>query len=150
MAKGPSPIIPLLLAVSLGLLLKGNFQVNLPTISEAENAIFTFVVFIPFLVLLTIYSTSTNHAIVVPIALILIMYTVTTMLLGPLVLILIVYIANSCSGFLKSGGEELGWGFMLVLVFFVLNWVVSDAGRQWGVLVLAILIYVLYHFVDKS
>ncbi|KAL2517301.1 Uncharacterized protein Adt_13548 [Abeliophyllum distichum] len=148
MAKGPSPIIPLLLAVSLGLLLRGHSQINLPIISEAENAMFTFVVFIPFLVLLTIYSTT--HTIVVPLALVLIMYTVTTMLLGPLVLILILYIANSCSAFLKSDGEELGWGFLLVLVFFVLNWVVSDAGRQWGVIVLAILIYVLYHFVDKS
>ncbi|CAA2956331.1 hypothetical protein CDL12_19503, partial [Olea europaea subsp. europaea] len=127
MAKGPSPIIPLLLAVSLGLLLRGQSQINLPLVSEAENAVFKFVVFVPFLVFLTVYSTT--HTIVAPLALILIVYTVTTMLFGPLVLILIIHIVNSSSAFLNSDGE-LRWEFLLVLVFFVLNWVVSDSGRQ--------------------
>lgn len=147
MAKGPSPIIPLLLAVSLGLLLRGQSQINLPLVSEAENAVFKFVVFVPFLVFLTVYSTT--HTIVAPLAAIQIVYTVTTMLFGPLVLILIIHIVNSSSAFLKSDGEPR-WEFLLVLVFFVLNWVVSDSGRQCGALMLALLIYVLFHFMDKS
>ncbi|KAL0302525.1 UNVERIFIED_CONTAM: hypothetical protein Sangu_3096000 [Sesamum angustifolium] len=146
MPKGPSPIVPLLLVVGLGLLLRGSsssVSLNLPLVSEGENAVFTCFIFIPVLVLLAVYSAS--HTIVLPLALILVMYTVTTMLLGPLMLILIIYLAGAYLASVKCNGEELGWGCLLVIGFFLLHWVLSEEGRQSGVLVLAIMIFLCYH-----
>ncbi|KAI3468528.1 hypothetical protein Pfo_025191 [Paulownia fortunei] len=145
-SEGPSPIVPLLVVVGLGLLLRGNsssISLDLPLVSDGENAIFTCFVFIPVLVLLAVYSTS--HTIVLPLALILVTYTVSTMLLGPLMLILIIYLASAYLASVKCNGEELGWGCMLVLVFFLLHWVLSEEGRQSGALVLAIMIFLCYH-----
>ncbi|PIN07924.1 hypothetical protein CDL12_19503 [Handroanthus impetiginosus] len=145
--NGPSPIVPLLLVVGLGLLLRGNSSsittLNLPLVSEGENAIFTCFIFIPILVLIAAYSTS--HTILLPLALILVTYTVTTMLLGPLMLILIIYLAGAYLASVKCNGEELGWGCVLVLVFFLLHWVLSEEGRQSGALVLAIMVFLCYH-----
>ncbi|KAL1552680.1 hypothetical protein AAHA92_13449 [Salvia divinorum] len=146
MSKGPSPILPLLLVVGLGLLLRGSsssLSLDLPLVSGGENALFTCFVFIPVLVLLAAYSTA--HTIVLPLALILITYTVSTMLLGPLMLILIVYLAGAYLTSVKCNGEELGWGCILVLGFFLLHWVLSQESRQSGALVLAIMIFLCYH-----
>ncbi|KAL8521434.1 hypothetical protein ACS0TY_011816 [Phlomoides rotata] len=146
MGKGPSPIVPLLLVVGLGLLLRGSatsMNLDLPLLSSGENAVFTCFVFIPVLVLLAVYSTS--HTIVLPLALILVTYTVSTMLLGPLVLILIIYLASTYMASVKCDGEELGWGCILVLGFFLLHWVLSEESRQSGALVLAIMIFLCYH-----
>lgn len=146
MAKGPSPILPLLLVVGLGLLLRGSassLTLDLPLVSSGENALFTCFVFIPVLVLLAAYSTA--HTIVLPLALILITYTVSTMLLGPLMLILIIYLAGAYLASVKCNGEELGWGCILVLVFFLLHWLLSQESRQSGALVLAVMIFLCYH-----
>ncbi|KAG8382053.1 hypothetical protein BUALT_Bualt05G0036500 [Buddleja alternifolia] len=147
MARGPSPFIPLLLVVALGLLLRGtSFPINLslPLVSEAENAVFLCFIFVPLLVPLAIYST--NHTIILPLALVLVTYTVTTTLLGPLMLILIIYLGGVWLPLFKYDGEELGWGCLLVLVFILLQWVLSDEGRQSGALVLAILIFICCYF----
>lgn len=146
MVKGPSPIVPLLLVVGLGLLLRGSatsMNLDLPLLSNGENAVFTCFVFIPVLVLLAVYSTS--HRIVLPLALILVTYTVSTMLLGPLMLILIIYLAGAYMASVKCDGEELGWGCILLLGFFLLHWVLSEESRQSGTLVLAIMIFLCYH-----
>ncbi|KAL6547691.1 hypothetical protein OROHE_009396 [Orobanche hederae] len=152
MAKGPSPLIPLLLLVALGLLLHSNSfpaTLNLPLASEAENTIISCILFVPFLVLLDIYST--NHAILVPLALLLVTYVISTMLLGPLMLISIALVATKySSSFKECNLEELGWG-CLSLVFFLLlllpQWVSLDEGRQSeALLVAAIMIFVYYHF----
>lgn len=149
MVKGPSPVIPLLLVVALGLLLRSNsfpltLNLNLPLVSEAENAILMFVLFIPILVIMAIYSAS--HTILLPIAVVLTMYTVSTILLGPLMLISIVYLAGGWLPAFKCNGEELGWGCLAVLVFFLVQWALSDEGRQSGALVLAIVVLLCYHF----
>ncbi|KAL8063829.1 hypothetical protein ABFX02_01G052300 [Erythranthe guttata] len=146
--KGPSPIVPLLAVVGLGLLLRGStaasmVSLDLPLVSDGENAIFTCFVFVPVLVLLAVYSSS--HTIVLPLALIMMMYTVSTVLLGPLVLILIVYLAGAYVATVECNGEELGWGCVMVLGFFLLHWVMSQEGRQSGALVLAVVIFLCYH-----
>lgn len=145
MAKGPSPLIPLLLVVALGLLLRGNsFPANLelPLVSDAEQAIFMCIVLIPFLLLLAIYSTS--HTIVLPLALILVTYTVTTMLLGPLMLILVVYLASAYLPAFKCNGEDLGWGCLLLVGFLLLQWILSEEGRQSGALLVAVVVLICY------
>lgn len=142
----PSPIVPLVLVVGLGLLLRGSsssMALNLPLVSDGENALFTCLIFIPVLLFLAIYSTS--HAIVLPLALVLVMYTVTTTLLGPLVLILIIFVGGTYLTSVKCNGDELGWGFLLVFGFFMLHWVLSQEGRQSGALVLAIMGFLCYH-----
>ncbi|KAK4422454.1 hypothetical protein Salat_1827900 [Sesamum alatum] len=147
MAKGPSPLIPLLLVVALGLLLRGSsFPTNLglPAITEAESVVFTCFFCIPFLVILAIYSTT--HTIVLPLALVLVTYTVSTMLLGPLVLILLVYLAGACLPSFRGNGEDLGWGCLLIVVFVLLQWGFSEEGRQSGALVVAIVIFFYYYF----
>ncbi|KAH6824454.1 hypothetical protein C2S53_002864 [Perilla frutescens var. hirtella] len=144
-AKGPSPLIPLLLVVTLGLLLRGNsfpVSLELPLVSDAEQAIFMAIVFIPFLLFLAIYSA--NHAIVLPLALIFVTYTVTTMLLGPLMLILIIYLASDYLPAFKSNGEELGWGCLLLVGFLLLQWILSEEGRQSGALLLAVVVLICY------
>ncbi|GFP79360.1 hypothetical protein PHJA_000079500 [Phtheirospermum japonicum] len=147
MAKGPSPLIPLLLVAGLGLLLRGNsfpLNLNLPSASEAESAIFMCVLLVPFVVLLAVYSAT--HTVVLPLLLAFVTYTVSTMLLGPLMLILIVYVAGKYLSSFKCNDEELGWGCMLLLVFFLLQWVSLDEGRQSGALVVAIVIFACFHF----
>lgn len=146
MTKGPSPILPLLLVVGLGLLLRGSassLAFDLPLVSSGENALFTCFVFIPILLLLAAYSTA--HTVVLPLALILITYTVSTMLLGPLMLILIVYLAGAYLASVKCNGEELAWGCVLVLGFFLLHWVLSQESRQSGALVMAIMMFLCYY-----
>ncbi|KAL1556918.1 hypothetical protein AAHA92_12473 [Salvia divinorum] len=146
MAKGPSPLIPLALVVLLGLLLRGaSFPLSLdhlPLASEAEHAVFMCIVLIPFLLVLALYSAS--HTVVLPLALILAAYTVTTMLLGPLMLILVVYLASAYLPVLKCDGEDLGWGCFLILSFMLLQWILSEGGRQSGVLLLAIVALICY------
>ncbi|KAL7111928.1 hypothetical protein ACP275_05G120100 [Erythranthe tilingii] len=155
---GPSPLIPLLLVVSLGLLLRMNdsiiFPINLnpdyylpllAEISDAENAIFMFVLCVPFLVALAVYSSS--HSIVLPIALVLVTYTVATVLLGPLVLILIVYMGGVWLPCFKcDSSEEFGLGCLLVLVFFFMQRSFSDEGGRSGAVILAVVIFFCYHF----
>ncbi|KAL8498686.1 hypothetical protein ACS0TY_021865 [Phlomoides rotata] len=147
MAKGPSPLIPLLLVVALGLLLRSDSfpaALNLPLVSEAENTLFTFIILIPFVVLVAIYSTT--HSILLPLALLLVTYTVTTKLLGPLTLILIVYLVSVCSPSFKCNGEELAWGCALALGFFVLHWLLADEGRHWPTVIIAIILFFSFHF----
>ncbi|KAL9167742.1 hypothetical protein ABFS82_05G117000 [Erythranthe guttata] len=155
---GPSPLIPLLLVVSLGLLLRMNdsiiFPINLipdyylpllAEISDAENAIFLCVLCIPFLVALAVYSSS--HSIVLPIALVLVTYTVATVLLGPLVIILIVYMGGVWLPCFKCyGSEEFGLGCLFVLVFFLMQQGFSDEGGRSGAVILAVVIFFCYHF----
>ncbi|KAL3645795.1 hypothetical protein CASFOL_010975 [Castilleja foliolosa] len=146
MAKGPSPLIPLLLVAGLGLFLRGNsfpFNFNLPSASEAESAIFIYVLSVPFLMILTVWA---NHMIVLALLLTLVTYTVSTVLLGPLMLILIVYVAGKYLSSFKCNDEELGWGCVLLLVLFLLRWVSLDEGRQSGALVVAIVIFACFHF----
>ncbi|CAA0838271.1 Unknown protein [Striga hermonthica] len=142
MAKnGPSPLIPLLLVAALGLVLRGNsfpLSLNLPNASEAENVIFTCFLFVPFLAL--------GYTFMLPLAILFVVYMVSTMLLGPLVLILAAYIATKCSTFFGGNGEELGWGCLLLLVFFLLQWASIDEGRWSGpVFFVAVVMFVCCH-----
>ncbi|KAL2234600.1 UNVERIFIED_CONTAM: hypothetical protein Sindi_1192200 [Sesamum indicum] len=133
MAKGPSPLIPLLMVVALGLLLRGtSFPTNLglPSVTEAESAVFMCFFCIPLLVILAMYSTTQTT--VLPLALVLVTYTVSTMLLGPLMLILIVYLAGACLPYFGCNGEDLGWGCLLIVVFVLLQWAFFEEGRQSG------------------
>lgn len=145
MSKGPSPLIPLLLVVALGLLLRGNsfpLNLDLPLVSDAEQAVFMSIVFIPFLLFLALYSAS--HTIVLPLSLILATYTVTTMLLGPLMLILVVYLASAYLPAFKCNGEDLGWGCLLLVAFLLMHWILSEEGRQSGALLLAVVVLICY------
>lgn len=147
MTKGPSPLIPLLLVVTLGLLLRGNSfpaSLELPLVSDAEHAVFMAIVIIPFLLFLALYSA--RYTIVIPLATILVTYTVSTMLLGPLMLILVIYLASDHLPAFKSNSEDLGWGCLLLVGFLLLQWILSEEGRQSGALIVALVVLICYSF----
>ncbi|KAL3651030.1 hypothetical protein CASFOL_007433 [Castilleja foliolosa] len=149
LTKGPSPIIPLVAVVGLCLLLHGHSSsINLdrPLSSHTENSNFlTYLTFIPILLLAITYSKS--HTIILPLALTLVFtYTVSTMLDGRLMLILIVCLAGAYLTSVKyDGEEELGWVCVLVLVFFLLHCVLSMERHQMGALVFAVVILLYFH-----
>lgn len=150
MAEAPSPLIPLLLVVAFGLLLRGNVGgliLDIPLVlSDTENAVFLCVLLVPFTVLLAIYSNT--YTIAMPILFAMVIYAVTATLLGPLVLILVVYLTCTCLPCFNCNGEELGWVCLVGLGFLLMKWVVLDEGRQWGVLALAVTVYLCYHFLS--
>lgn len=164
MAKGPSPIIPLLLVLILGLVLLGQTLIrNLSLVLEAQDTTFTFILFIPLLACLFIYYTT--QTIILPLALILITYMVTKMLLGPLVLILIVYLSMCCGssyqwrhGNASAGAHSLrdvdengGWWWMLLAIaFLTLHGMFSlEEGSKWGLALVIVLFFILYNLCIK-
>lgn len=128
MAKGPSPLIPLLLVLTLGLLLHGQCLIN--TVSLAEDINLTFFLVIPLLAILLVHYTT--QSIMLPLSVILLTYTVSKILIGPLVLVIIIYLASFYAPSLQGNNYQQsrvyghedgfgGWGLaMLVFLFFLL------------------------------
>lgn len=161
MAKGPSPIIPLLLVLILGLLLLGQTLMrNLSLVFEAQDTTFTFVLFIPLLACLLIYYTT--QTIILPLALILTTYMVTKMLLGPLILILIVYLsmcygssyrwrhgnASARAHSLRDVDDENGgWSWVLVAIAFLILHGIFSVGEEnkWVLALVIVLFFILYN-----
>nr|GMD94388.1 hypothetical protein MIMGU_mgv1a015239mg [Ipomoea batatas] len=167
MAKGPSPLIPLLIVLTLGLLLHGETMMGYFSfaleVSEDTSFFAVFLVF-PVLALLGLYYTS--QAIILPaLTVLLVMYWLTKILLWPLFLVFLVCLAvllgSSSSSvqwefsyrsgvrFNGGGGEFGGWGWWLLLLvaFLVLHGVFNFAeGNGWGFALLAVFLFVVYNF----
>lgn len=164
MAKGPSPLIPLLLVFTLGLLLHGETMMGYFS-SALETAQDTSFFIVPVLTVLVMYYT-TQTFILPAVTIALMIYLVTKILLGPLFLIFLLcltaFLGSSSSLQWQysyrsavringgSYGDEFGgWGWLLLLllVFLALHGVFSFAeGNEWAFALLAVLVFVAYNF----
>ena len=158
MATGPSPLIPFLLVATLGILLHGrSLMDDISLASDAENSAFTVLLVVPVAVLLLVYQIT--QSLVLPLAIVLIIYAVTKMFLGPLVLILVIYFSSiylpSFELFRGSGQvyherdrDEYGWGSILLFAAFLsLHGMFSEGFSQWGLVLVAVLLFLLYNLV---
>lgn len=166
MATGPSPLIPFLLVATLGFLLHGRgLMDDISLVSDAEDSAFTLLLVIPIVVLLLVYQIT--QSLVLPLAVILIIYAVTKMFLGPLVLILIIYFLSiylpsfeyspgnntyrSGQVYNERNTDEYGWGCLLLFaVFLALHGVFSEGFGQWGIVLIAVLFFLVYNFQCSS
>lgn len=161
MAAGPSPLIPFLLVATLGFLLHGrSLMEDISLVSDAEDSAFTLLIVVPIVVLLLVYQIT--QSLVLPLAVILIIYAVMKMFLGPLVLILVIYFlsvylptfeflqgnnSHSSQGYHDSNRDEYGWGCVLLFAtFLALHGMFSEGFCQWGLVLIAILFFLLYNF----
>lgn len=153
MVPGPSPVIPFLLVLTLGLVIHGGSLMNtVALISDAEQATLNFVLVIPLLFLLLVHFLSAT--IIVPLALVLITFVVRKMLLGPLVLVFIIYFASvffpSLQTYYTGRGtyhegetnEYEGGSTLILVIFLVLSSLVYQGdGNKLGLLLVAMLLY---------
>ncbi|CAI9095041.1 OLC1v1030897C1 [Oldenlandia corymbosa var. corymbosa] len=158
MNSGPSPLIPLLLVGTLSFLLHGrSFLEDISFVSDAEDSAFTLLLVIPIVVLLVVHQVT--QSLVLPLAIVLVAYTVSKMFLGPLLLIAIIYVLSvwvpSFEFFNGRGGvhqgnyssDEHGWGCALLFaVFLALRFIFADGCGQWGLVLVAVLFFLLYNF----
>lgn len=155
MGSQPSPVIPFLMVAVLGFLVHGWSVIeDISIVSDhAEDTAFTLILVVPLVILLLIYFTS--QSLVLPLAILLITYAISKMILGPLFLILIIYFlsvyAPSFDGDRNrrrsGGGDEYGWGCVLLfVVFLALHGLFSQGGSYWGLVILAVLFFVFTNF----
>lgn len=155
MAKGPSPMIPLLLVLTLVLLLYGHSLI-INTISLGEDLNFTFFLLIPLLTIFLLYNTT--QSIILPLSFVLLSYTFSKILFLPLVLVIIIYLASFYLPYFQENryrqsrvhgyeDEFGGWGWLfLVLIFLVCQVMFFKAeGNAWGIFVVVVIFFFLYN-----
>lgn len=155
MAKGPSPLIPLLLVLTLVLLLYGHSLV-INTISLVEDLNFTFFILIPLLAIFLLYNST--QSIILPLSFILLSYTFSKILVVPLVLVIIIYLTSFYSSFFQGNrykqsrvyeyeDEFGGWGWLLLVLIFFVCQVMSFKveGNAWGFVVVVVIFFFLYN-----
>lgn len=161
MVIGPSPFVPLLLVLSLGLLLHGqNIIERVPLALDIEEIYFTFYIFIPFLAVVFVYCTT--QSILASLIVILLTYTVLKILLGPLLLVvllcLIIIYAPSLQGYnnyyyrVRDNEDEFRrWGWLYIILIFLGFQVMfsSTQGKEWGLAMLGVVIYFLFNFFSE-
>ncbi|KAL3498012.1 hypothetical protein ACH5RR_040744 [Cinchona calisaya] len=153
---GPSPLIPFLMVATLGFLLhsQGLFE-DISLVSDAQDSAFTLLLVLPIVVLLLVYQFT--QSLVLPLAAILIIYAVTKMYLGPLVLIVVIHFLSvylPSFEFLQGNNryhdrdrDEYGWGCVLFFALFLaLHAMFSEQFGQWGLVLIAVLVFLLYNF----
>lgn len=157
MANGPSPLIPFLVLITLGIVIyRQTLLTSVSMILNLEQTIFDFVLAISLLVFLMAYFIT--GSITISLVLMLIVYLVSKMLLWPLILILIsiILLVNNYLPPLQGlpqdqemdgRSEERGWGFILLsFIFLVLYGLLYEGeGYDLGVALLAILFFILYN-----
>lgn len=156
MVPGPSPVIPFLIVLTLGLVIHGGSLTNtVALISDAEQATLDFVLVIPLLLLLLVHFLS--ETIIVPLTLVLVTFMVSKMLLGPLVLIIIIYFASiffpSLPTYYTGRGTYLEgemneyeggstYSTLILGIFLILTRLVYQGdGNKLGLLLVALLLY---------
>lgn len=165
MVKGPSPLVPLLLVLSLGLLLHGqNIIERISLALDIEDIEFTFYFFIPLLAIVFVYYTT--QSIIASLVVILLTYTVLKILLGPLLLVVLLCLAiiyaSSLQGYdnyyyyqqtriyrVRDHEDEFRrWGWLaIILIFLAFQVLFSIAqGNEWGLAMLALVIFFLFYF----
>lgn len=163
MGSQPSPVIPFLIVAVLGFLVHGRSVIeDISIVSDhAEDTAFTLILVLPLVILLLIYFTS--QSLVLPLAILLITYAISKMILGPLLLILIIYFLSVYAPSLdgdhvfrgfsnrrrrtEGGGDEYGWGCVLLfVVFLALHGMFSQGGSYWGLVILLVLFFVFTNF----
>lgn len=158
MVKGPSPFVPLLLVLILGLLLHGqNITESVSLALDIEDINFTFSIFIPFLAIVFVYYTT--QSILASLIIILLTYTILKILLGPLLLVvllcLIIIYAPSLQGYnnyyyrVRDGEDEFRrWGWLYIILIFLVFQVMfsSTQGNEWGLAMLGLVIYFFFNF----
>ena len=163
MATGPSPVIPFLLVVTLGLAIYGgSLTNNVSPLSNIEQATLDLLLVIPLLVLLLVYIF--GESIIVPLTIVLVTYTVSKMLLSPLVLVLIIYFVSIFLPFfelyyIKRGDyheremmEYEGRSILLLVVFLFLSSLLchGDGNNKLGIVVVVVVLYFLYDLSQYS
>nr|GMD97385.1 hypothetical protein MIMGU_mgv1a015239mg [Ipomoea batatas] len=168
MSKGPSPLIPLLTVLTLGLLLHGETMMGYFSFALEDTSVSAVFFVFPVLAFLVVMYYTTQAIILPAITVLLVMYWVTKILLGPLFLVFLVCLAvllGSSSSSVQwefsyrsgvrfnggrgSGDEFGGWGWWLLLLvaFLVLHGVFSFAeGNGWAFALLAVFLFVVYNF----
>lgn len=172
MVKGPSPLVPLLLVLSLGLLLHGqNIIERISLALDIEDINFTFYFFIPLLAIVFVYYTT--QSILTSLIVILLTYTVFKILFGPLLLVVLLCLAiiyaPSLQGYnnnyyyyyyyqqsrvyrLRDHEDEFKrWGWLFIILIFLAFQVMfsTTQGNDWGLAMLALVIYFLFNFCSE-
>ncbi|MCD7452838.1 hypothetical protein HAX54_018279 [Datura stramonium] len=168
MVKGPSPLVPLLLVLSLGLLLHGqNIIERISLALDIEDINFTFYFFIPLVVIVFVYYTT--QSITASLVVVLLTYTVLKFLLGPLFLVTLLCMASIYAPSLQGyhnyyyqqsrvyrvrdhhEDEFRRWGWLsIILIFLAFQVLFSTAqGNEWGLAMLALVVYFLFNFFSE-
>lgn len=167
MVKGPSPFVPLLLVLSLGLLLHGqNIIERISSALDFEDISFTFYLFIPFLAIVFVYHTT--QSILASLIVMLLIHTVLKILFGPLLVAVLLcltiiyvpslqdynnyyyyYYQQSRVYRVRDHEDEVRrWGWLYIILIFLVFQVMFSTiqGSEWGLVMVALVIYFLFNF----